>query len=130
MDVMTEPSGAHIVVVDDDPNVREILAEGLRDAGYQVTTAENACGALAAMASQPPPGVLISDIDLGPGPTGIDLAHTAESLLPGLPVVLISGHWITDPNKPIPASATFLHKPIRLAPLLTLLAQLAPAPVR
>ncbi len=62
-----------ILVVDDDPDVRQLLVDYLSEAGYQVTTAENADAARAELDSNAPHVVLL-DVGL-PGEDGLSLAR-------------------------------------------------------
>lgn len=62
-----------ILVVDDDPDVRQLLVDYLSEAGYQVATAENADAARAELDSNAPQVVLL-DIGL-PGEDGLSLAR-------------------------------------------------------
>lgn len=62
-----------ILVVDDDPDIRQLLADYLGEAGYEVTTADNADAARAALDDNPPRVVLL-DIGL-PGEDGLSLAR-------------------------------------------------------
>ncbi len=50
---------AHVLVVDDDPDIRELVQEALTDEGYQVVGAANGWEALAQIAAAPPALVLL-----------------------------------------------------------------------
>lgn len=72
----------HVVVVEDEDFLRSLLADYLENAGFLVTTAANAADARRAIKSVDPDAVVL-DIDLGPGPNGLDigeslLAHSAD----------------------------------------------------
>jgi DNA-binding NtrC family response regulator len=101
-----------ILLVDDDPNIRDVFGEALRDRGHTVNTAANHDDAAELLEPTTPPDLLITDIDLGPGKSGLDLAHHAQTKFPLLPILLMSGHHTS------PTQAPLLHKPIRLADLL------------
>jgi DNA-binding NarL/FixJ family response regulator len=62
-----------VVVVEDDPMTRGLIANTLKAAGFTVETAANAVEARRIIAQTDPDAVVL-DIDLGMGPTGIDLA--------------------------------------------------------
>lgn len=62
-----------IVVVEDDAFMRSLLAEYLEKAGFLVSTASTAVDAKRLIAMVDPDAVVL-DIDLGPGPSGLDLA--------------------------------------------------------
>jgi hypothetical protein len=65
-----------VLVVEDDDGVRENLAEFLADSGFQVEQAESAEDGLMLMEGYGLPGVLVTDLDLGPGIGGLVLAQT------------------------------------------------------
>ncbi|MGE0454929.1 MAG: EAL domain-containing protein [Vicinamibacteria bacterium] len=82
-------SEGRILVVDDDAGLREALEETLRDAGYEVTSAGDAAGALETLASESLDAV-VSDICM-PGLSGMDLLRAVRARDPDLPVVLVTG---------------------------------------
>jgi two-component system, NtrC family, nitrogen regulation response regulator NtrX len=111
-------AAAHILVVDDEPDIRGLVRDILEDEGYRVSTAEHAEAARAAVAAAAPDLVLL-DIWM-PGIDGIALLRGwAEGGLP-CPVVMMSGHG----NVETAVEATrlgaydFIEKPIALAKLL------------
>ncbi len=80
-----------VMVVDDDDAVRGAVADALRDSGYKVVEASTGEGALRRLERRTPPVVLVSDIDLGPGMSGLELAATVHELWPTIGVLLVSG---------------------------------------
>jgi len=66
-------TGARVLVVDDEPQIRRALETGLRVAGYEVETAENCEQALAAAAMRPPEAVIL-DLVLPDG-TGTEVCR-------------------------------------------------------
>ena len=81
-----------VLLVEDDPLIREMLCEDLADAGINVVQARNGEEGLeVAERSGPPPSVLVTDVDLGPGMDGIELAREACGRWPLLHVVVITG---------------------------------------
>ena len=65
--------------------------EFLRDASFSVVSASDPLGALKLLAGEQKWSALITDIDLGPGIDGFEVARRARVALPKLPVVFISG---------------------------------------
>jgi DNA-binding NarL/FixJ family response regulator len=63
-----------VVVVEDDPFMRSLIAEYLEKAGFLVTTAGNAAEANRQINAVDPDAVVL-DVDLGPGPSGLDIAR-------------------------------------------------------
>lgn len=76
-------------MVDDDALMRGLLAEWLSEAGYRVRQAENGAIALKMLRSRPV-GLLITDMHM-PGRDGARILDDARRMLPGLPVIAISG---------------------------------------
>ena len=81
-----------ILVVEDEFEVRGIAVAFLRSAGYTVLAAESADAALALIVGEPAIALMFSDVVLGSGITGVELAHAARRQRPGLPVLLTSGY--------------------------------------
>ena len=83
-------SPARVLLVDDNRDAAEMLAEVLREMGHQVTVAHDGPGALAAM-QEMTPDIALLDIGL-PMMDGYELARRLKSLLPGLRLVAITGY--------------------------------------
>ncbi|MDP1640614.1 MAG: sigma-54 dependent transcriptional regulator [Phenylobacterium sp.] len=83
---------ADVLVVDDEADIRDLVAGILSDEGYEVRTASDSESALAAVRARRP-SLLILDIWMqGGGMDGLELLDLLKSLDPDLPVVMISGH--------------------------------------
>ncbi|MEH6676471.1 nitrogen assimilation response regulator NtrX [Phenylobacterium sp.] len=83
---------ADVLVVDDEADIRDLVAGILADEGYEVRTASDSESALAAVRARRP-SLLILDIWMqGGGMDGLELLDLIKSLDPDLPVVMISGH--------------------------------------
>jgi CheY-like chemotaxis protein len=106
-----------VIVVDDDQEVRTIVAHFLVDAGYCVVEAENGVQALAFLTAQPALRMMISDIRM-PGMSGVELAEEAARQCPTLRVILISG--FADPHC---LRWPLLRKPFRMSSLVDLVAR-------
>jgi two-component system phosphate regulon response regulator OmpR len=78
-----------ILHVDDEADIRELLAATLKDFGYRVTSAADATEAMRALKAEPPRLVII-DLQLAQG-DGIELARTLKARLPGTPVMMLTG---------------------------------------
>jgi two-component system response regulator PilR (NtrC family) len=83
-----------ILVADDEPGVRESLAEVLRDAGYRVETAADGTAALAAI-EQNDFGVIITDLRM-PGADGLTVLKRAREISPQTIVVIMTAHGSVD----------------------------------
>lgn len=109
----------HILVVDDEAGIRELLREILQDEGYQVSLAENASTARL-MRQQLRPDLVLLDIWM-PDSDGITLLKEwASSNLLTMPVVMMSGHGTIDTAVEATkiGAFDFLEKPITLQKLL------------
>src|SRR5262249_16271607 len=80
----------HILVVDDDPDVRWITSEDLREIGYLVTEADSGRAALAILERGDPCDLMIADLVMN-GLTGVDTVRLARRTRPGLNVLFCSG---------------------------------------
>ncbi|WP_295481213.1 sigma-54 dependent transcriptional regulator [uncultured Pseudomonas sp.] len=90
---MTEPlidSQIQVILVDDDPHLRQALSQTLDLAGLKVAALADAQG-LAARLQPDWPGVVVSDIRM-PGIDGLQLLEQLHGLDAELPVLLITGH--------------------------------------
>ena len=79
-----------ILVVDDEPIVRESIRDWLKDAGYQVATAESGEEALE-MIDKQEFSVMILDVRL-PGKTGINVLNEVKSLNPHIKSIVITAY--------------------------------------
>jgi PAS domain S-box-containing protein len=104
-----------ILVVEDEPEVRRIALAFLRSLGYSPLEAEGAEQAFALLRQHADVDLLFSDIVLGGGMTGVELAETARRLWPRLPVLLTSGYERRAPDVKEAALKQFslLPKPYR-----------------
>ena len=84
--------GRKILLVEDDPGVREIAVAGLSESGYRVTACENAAEALEIFRSKDHEfALLFSDVVL-PDKNGVQLAENMRAMQPDLPILLTSGY--------------------------------------
>ena len=88
----TPPAAATILVVEDDPDVREMIVGILSDLGYQTLVATNGPEALAILNRDNSVDLLFTDIVMPAGMSGTDLARQASRLRPDLKVLLSSGY--------------------------------------
>jgi two-component system nitrogen regulation response regulator NtrX len=81
-----------ILIVDDEKDIRELIADILKDEGYQVRLAGNSDTCMAEINAEPP-ALMILDIWLKDSRMdGIDILKTVKRDNPDVPVVIISGH--------------------------------------
>lgn len=120
---MNQNAGKKILVVDDEPNVRDYLRTLLEDAGFTVTTAEDGEAAMAII-RQSRPDLISLDLVM-PRKTGhrllLELKRDKE--LARIPVLVVTAHAKTDLGKPglddllesrtLSGPGTYLEKPVR-----------------
>jgi response regulator RpfG family c-di-GMP phosphodiesterase len=80
----------HVLVVDDEPQIRDILASVLRREGYRVTSRGNPREALEDFA-RAPVDLLLTDFQM-PEMTGLELVEAAKRTAPGLGSVLVTAY--------------------------------------
>lgn len=85
----------HILVIEDEPLLRDLLAKSLETNGFVVTTAANAADAKRAVKTADPDAILV-DIELGPGPTGLDFAEVLSRQRPDIGIVFLTN--LPDPR--------------------------------
>ena len=85
-------AGEEILVVEDDAAVGAIATAIVGSLGYRVYDASSAAGALAMLDQHPTIALLFTDVMLGPGMTGKELAAAARQRRPGIAVLLTSGY--------------------------------------
>jgi len=109
---------ARLLVVDDEPDIRDLLADVLGDEGYAVSVAEHAEAARAARESNYFDAVLL-DIWM-PGTDGIALLREWKAAGDSTPVVMMSGHGTIETAVEATrlGAYDFIEKPIGLAKLL------------
>jgi CheY-like chemotaxis protein len=89
------PLARRVLVVEDDPDVRELMVELLEGFGYDVFAAESGPGALTLLDGGLAVDLVVSDVLMPDGLSGFQLAREIRRRSPRLPIVLTSG--MTDP---------------------------------
>ena len=102
---------ATILVVDDDAEVREIVAEFLADSGHHVLQADGGLSALHVLETTAEVDLVITDVRM-PDISGIELAERIASERRGLKVILISGYFVARQT-----GLRLLRKPFRMKEL-------------
>lgn len=109
-----------LLLVEDEPILRLASGAALEDGGFTVAFACEGAEAILTLSSQGPPiAGLITDIRLGSGPDGWEVARRAREANPLMPVVYITGDSAADwPVHGVPNSL-ILQKPFADAQLIT-----------
>jgi nitrogen regulation protein NR(I) len=84
----------HVLIVDDELNIRRVLAAMLAREGYEVTTAGNGEQALAVL-QKTPVHVVVTDLVM-PGMSGLKLLERTAVEFPDIPVIMITAHGTVD----------------------------------
>jgi CheY-like chemotaxis protein len=87
----TTSQGAQILVVDDDPFIREVTLRRLTSLGYRAIAAATGAEALEALASGADIDLLLTDIRMPGGLHGPALAKEARRLRPQIKVLFVTG---------------------------------------
>ncbi len=121
---LAEPAGetesALVLVVEDEPAIRELIRRTLEGAGLVVIEAENGRQALDIFAlGGDPPKLVLSDVIM-PELNGPELCDALADLHPALPVLFMSGYTGEDvlARSLLPATAPFIQKPFAPEELL------------
>lgn len=109
-----------LLLVEDDPTIIEVLETGLTDGGYEVVKVRNGTDAIKEIeAGAARFRAIVTDVKLGPGPDGWEVAARARELAPHMPIVYMSGDSTQDwASKGVPGSV-ILAKPFAPAQLVT-----------
>lgn len=108
-----------LLLIDDDVSVRSTMTDLLREVGHSVTVAEGGAEGLAHL-SQGGVDVVITDLGM-PGMTGWEVARSVKTIMPHVPIVLLTG-WGESPANHSEHSGLvdrILGKPVRLSEILS-----------
>jgi CheY-like chemotaxis protein len=129
---MTRCDGIRALVVDDEPDGRELLSVALTQCGGQVTAVESAVEALR-MIARDPPDVLVSDIAM-PKMDGYELIRRVRALPGGhgIPAVALTAHANADARIEALRAGydIYLTKPVDAAELSAVVNRLGKRPKR
>jgi CheY-like chemotaxis protein len=86
---MPDPSACCVLLVDDEPDIRDVLSSELKDAGFETLEAQDGIDALVKLRGTLP-HVIISDLQM-PRMSGIELIVVVRRRFPNIPVIIFSG---------------------------------------
>jgi two-component system, OmpR family, response regulator len=87
---MESESVVHVLLVEDDDDNRELMAEVLESAGYHVIAAGSGAEGLQTLAERSV-DVVVTDVGM-PGMGGLEVARAAKEIAPQVPVVVVTGY--------------------------------------
>ena len=103
----------HVVVVEDEALLRDLIAKTLESNGFEVTTAANAADATRAFRAHDPDAVVL-DVELGPGPNGFDFAESLHKTAPDVGIVFLTNlpdsRFAGRDAKDLPKNISYLRK--------------------
>jgi PAS domain S-box-containing protein len=105
---------AHVLLVEDDAEVGDMVAAMIDELGHMVSRAANADEALAIARADPTLGLVITDVIMPGGKSGVDLALTLTRERPELPILLSSGYTGQELVRAHDAPWPLLRKPYAL----------------
>jgi PAS domain S-box-containing protein len=119
------PRHLKVLLVEDEPEVRKVIGTFLDGLGVKFTTAVDGEQALAWLEADGDVDLLLTDIALGPGMRGTDLAQRAQQRDPDLTVLLMSGFApeLLEPDADQPLPWELLRKPCTREELAAALAR-------
>lgn len=104
---------ARVLVVDDDDFTRTLVASLVEALGHQVVGRTSTVTEAMAVAHETAPNLAVLDLDLGEGPTGIDLAHGLRRLSARMAIVMLTSYgdptWMGQRREP-PVGARYVIK--------------------
>jgi DNA-binding NarL/FixJ family response regulator len=105
--------GRKLLVVEDEPLMASLLAESLNAANFNVETAPDAAKARKVI-DRFDPDILLLDISLGDGPSGVHLAHAIHETRPDIAILILTKHpdakSATADGLDLPPNVGFLRK--------------------
>jgi CheY-like chemotaxis protein len=119
---------SRVLVVDDDPNLRQLVTIRLQKAGHRVVGADSAAEALAVVHERGAPDVVVLDVTM-PGMSGLELLPVMRGLdgCADLPAIFLSGrveHADVEAGRAL--NATYLTKPFSAIALCKAVERLSP----
>ncbi|QNQ11064.1 response regulator transcription factor [Sphingomonas alpina] len=122
---MPDPAAPLLLYVEDEPLIQNLVVIDLEEAGFNLVVADNGEQALQLLAAH---GAelrgLITDVNLGAGPDGWEVARAARQSIGGLPVVYVSAASDHDwTSQGVPGS-TMIAKPFAGSQLVVAISSL------
>jgi CheY-like chemotaxis protein len=108
---MEAAADASVLVIDDDPDVRDFIVTSLEEQGYRVREASDGRKGLKAFRDERPDLVILDFIM--PGLSGAEVAKRILREVPGQPILFVSGYSETDAVRQAAPDAPLLTKPFR-----------------
>jgi DNA-binding NtrC family response regulator len=114
-----------VLIVEDEPMVRELAGVAIADAGFEIVEAADAQQALEILNTRSDVGVLCTDVDMPGAMNGLQLASLVHERWPAIRLVVTSGRPLPAP---VPDNGRFLSKPYSLRALAQTVADITQPP--
>jgi DNA-binding NtrC family response regulator len=113
-----ERSGERLLIVEDDPEMRDLLRKVLEKEGYRVSVSGDGHQALLAF-DRETFDLVVTDM-LMPCDGGLELLETVHRIHPSLPVIIVTafGDWHSYSRALELGAAAFISKPLRMTELI------------
>ena len=106
------PGSARILLVEDDPRVAEATQDLLHNMGFDTRWAGDGPAALTFVEDDPKLALVLSDVVMPGGVSGLDLARTLRDRRPELPVILTTG-YSSHASEVVAEGFALIEKPYR-----------------
>ena len=123
---MHETNRICLLLVEDDALVRTTVALMLEDDGFSVVEAATALEAQRLMQGGLNAVVMVTDVDLGAGPSGMELADRLRAEQPDLAIIFITGRLASLSGRDLNMREAILPKPFEGSALSQLVREMVP----
>ena len=127
MKLVEKNSTAHILIIDDDEEMRSLLKEVLEEEGFETECASNGSEALRDIAKQPF-DLIVTDIEM-PGLTGLDILPEMKKLRPEASIIVMTSFANKEVHRRSleKGASGYLEKPIHIKKLKALIHEMLSA---
>ena len=114
-----------LFLIEDETIIQLAVEVALKDGGYDVLVAQDGAEAMAELEKDATRfRGIITDIRLGSGPDGWAVAHRARELVPGIPIIYMSGDSASDWSANGVPNSIIVSKPFAVAQIVTAISTL------
>ena len=116
---MTTASRPTVLLIDDDRDVLGVLGEFVTTLGYAAVTAMTGVAGISAVSADPPPDVVLLDINMPGALNGVQVLHAIKAHHPDLPVIMVTASVDLDIARATlrEGAMDYVTKPVALARL-------------
>jgi CheY-like chemotaxis protein len=116
-DAVANKAAPVVLIVEDDPFLRTLMAEFVNEAGFETLEACNADQAIAVLESSSKIAVLFTDVNMPGSMDGLKLAGVVSNRWPVVGILVTSGRVLLQ-QADLPPSGRFLQKPYQVAAMI------------